>query len=88
MMTMYPENLDVAYAKTLKQELNAMLKAQKAITLPMQNVQRASAASVQVLLAAKQKADNEHIPFALETSDAFNAILEDLGVAHLFTTKE
>ena len=57
------------------------------VFLNLKNVERASLACVQILVAGKQRAEKENIEFVLDASEAFAEIVKDLGLDQILNTE-
>lgn len=86
-MAKFPDNLDYNYAVQLKKEILALLSKGGDIFLDLKNVERASLACVQILVAGKQRAKTENIEFRVEASEAFDSIIKNLGLEQILTTE-
>lgn len=79
-MSQFPSNLEFAYAGRLKKEISSLFSGSKAIVLDFRNVERASLACIQIVVAAHQKAQKEKLQFVIEASEKFTTILKQLGL--------
>lgn len=86
-MKTWPDTLDFTYAPEFKKEILAIVSKPDAITLNFENVERASLACIQVLIAAKNKAEKDSLDFKITLSPALEKIMQDLGLHHIFTTE-
>ncbi len=82
-MSKFPSNLEFAYASRLKKDVSSLFTDSKAIVLDFKNVERASLACIQIIVAAHQKAEKEGLQFIIEASDRFGAILTQLGLGFI-----
>ena len=79
-MSEFPVHLEFGYANELKGMLVKRLEFGEEIRLDFGDVQRASLACIQVLLAARAQAEKNQIGFVVEASDQFKNILQHLGL--------
>ncbi len=86
-MGKFPDNLDYNYAVQLKKDILTLLSKGGDVFLDLKNVERASLACIQILVAGKQRADAANIEFRLEVSEAFCSIVKDLGLEQILNTE-
>lgn len=80
----FGDQLDFTYAAELKKELGKSLKSGKEIKADLGQVERASLACLQVLIAARKKAREDGFDIHFILSEALGRVLEDLGLTEFF----
>ena len=83
-----PVNLDYAYAPSLKKGIQKQFKGGSSVFLDLQNVERASLACIQILIAARNKARKEDVAFSVNLSEPLKNILKDMGLTDFFEMQQ
>ena len=86
-MGQFSDNLEFNYAKTMKKEVVALFDGAKSVVIDLKNVERASLSCIQILVAAKRKADKDGVQIAIHASEALEAMLEDLGLSQILESE-
>lgn len=82
-MAQFPDNLDFAYASKMKTEVACLFSGAKSVAIDLTNVERASLACMQVLVAAHDKAKREDIQLVIDASESFTIMLQKLGLDYI-----
>lgn len=86
-MPQFQDNLDYAYASRFKKEISKLFSGNEYITIDLRNTERASAACMQILVAAHKKAQKDGLQLIIDPSNSMKEIIEDLGLSTILSSK-